>query len=74
MITGFVIRQSHEGLPMFFSARAGRELGGGGGGWVGEPNEALMFARAKDAQEFIDVYLVPLAPFCNVIAHTTPTT
>jgi len=74
MITGFVVRQSHEGLPMFFSARIGRDLGSGVGGWVGTPDEALMFARAKDAQEFIDSYLTPLAPFCNVIAHTTPTT
>lgn len=74
MITGFVIRQSHDGLPMFFSARKGRELGGGGNGWVGSADEALMFARSKDAQEFLDIYLVPLAPFCNVIPHTILTT
>lgn len=71
MITGFVIRQSHEGLPMFFSARKGRELGGAGNGWVESADESMLFARAKDAQEFVDVYLAPLAPFCNVIEHTT---
>lgn len=63
----YLIQKNDEGIPSFFSAKTGQSLGAGGHGWVGEKNHALGFARAQDAQEFIDVFLPHVGPFCTPV-------
>lgn len=62
----FVIQRTEEGVTTYFSASAGRNLGAGGqGGWISEHDKALSFARLRDTEEFIEVYLPHVGPFCT---------
>lgn len=65
----FVLQNNADGLPSYFSAKAGRNFGAGGGGWIADPAEALQFARERDAREFADAYLPHVAPFCTITRH-----
>lgn len=53
----YAIRRDSNGLPVFYSAATGRKLGQPLGGWVNQPDEALQFARERDASEFVDCFL-----------------
>jgi hypothetical protein len=68
----YVLQNNSDGLPTYFSAKVGRNLGAGSGGWVAEPDEALQFAREQDARTFADAYLPHLAPFCTITRHERP--
>lgn len=65
----FVLTDNANGLPTYFSAKAGRNLGAGGGGWIADPEEALQFAREQDARSFADAYLPHISPFCTITRH-----
>lgn len=62
----FVIEQDDGAGSVFYSAKEGRNFGSPGGGWTGEQNNALQFARERDAREFLEVFIPQQAPFCTV--------
>lgn len=67
-MTAFLIRQSLDGVPSFYSARVGRDYGTPHG-WTQQAEEAMQFARERDAQAFIDTFLMHQAPFCQITPH-----
>lgn len=67
----FVIENAQDGLPTYFAPKAGRNLAAGSG-WIADRDEALQFARERDAQAFLDVYLPGFAPFCTITRYERP--
>lgn len=62
-----LISQAIDGLPAFYSIDVGRALGSPHA-WTQERDRALQFARAQDAQAFVDVFLPNLAPFASIVS------
>lgn len=65
----FLIQNTNDGLPAFYSPRIGRDFGAGAGGWTANQAEALQFAREQDAQTFMECFLPNVAPFCTITRH-----
>ena len=65
MASGFVLKRTDDGLPVFFTLKVGHDFGAGQGGWSTEQRKALRFGRASDAKAFAEAYLKSLAPFCQ---------
>lgn len=53
----FAISQQGEGLPVYFQKVST---------WVNDSQDALLFARERDAQTFIDNYLPHLSTVCTI--------
>lgn len=65
----YLVEMRDEALPSYFAPKVGQQFGAGGGGWSTDKNQALAFARAEDAQVFIDVYLKGVAASCRPVLH-----
>lgn len=57
------VSQNPDGTPLYYAPKVGRSLGAGGG-WTRNPIEGLAFARAVDAQTFLEYHL----PYMQAIA------
>jgi hypothetical protein len=53
----YMIKRTDSLEPSFYSFTAGRDLGSPGGGWTPHKEQAAQFARKKDADGFMKVYL-----------------
>lgn len=61
-----LIQQNHDGSPVYFHPKAGLAAGHPSGGWVERPRDALAFARASDAQAYIEAHM----PHLQVVVST----
>lgn len=61
-----VLIMQADPLPTFFSIEVARGHGAAAG-WTNEKAKALAFARAKDAQLFLETYLPFAAPNCTLL-------
>lgn len=66
------IAQNHDGTPRYFSPKEGSRFGVPGGGWVDDFTKALGFARATDAQTYLEFHLPHMQPVCVVIEKDLP--
>lgn len=62
-----LVSQIIDGVPAFYSVDVGRQFGSFHG-WTLERDKALQFAREKDAQTFLDIFLPQLAANCQVVS------
>lgn len=65
---GHIIMQAADGLPAYYSPTEGRRAGATHG-WTSDKDKALHFLRARDAQDFLDVFLPHAASFSEVQPH-----
>lgn len=65
----YIIQRTDSGLPAYFSPKVARQYGAGGSGWTQERDHAISFTEERDAQEFIDTYLIHEGPFCVPVHH-----
>jgi len=65
----YLIARTDIGLKDYFSLSAGRDQGSPLGGWVADPDKAIQFGRAKDANQFMEQFIPHSAPFCEVVKH-----
>lgn len=65
----FVVTQTMDGFPRFYSVDEGRRFGSHHG-WVAasEKDKALQFARKQDGEAFMRVFLPHEAALCEVVA------
>lgn len=61
----FVIVNNQDGVPRFLSPAAGRSTGAGAG-WIEKADDALAFARRRDAQTYLDFHGGHMAPICSI--------
>lgn len=61
-----LISSTIEGVPAFYSIKAGRALGSLHG-WTQDREQALQFAREQDAKLFADSFLPNIAPFASIV-------
>jgi hypothetical protein len=61
----FLIVNNQDGVPRFLSPTAGRSSGGGAG-WIEKADEALAFARRRDAQTYLEFHVPHIAPICSI--------
>lgn len=72
MEQAFIIQlQNSDGAPAWYAADAGRRFGQPHA-WVSDRNEALMFARAKDAQAFLTTFLPGSVAYSTIVPHQVP--
>ena len=67
--TGFVIQRVSDRYPNYCSPSIGRRLGVGANGWTEDADEAMHFARSKDAQDFINAFLFPQSASLSITPH-----
>jgi len=64
---GFVIEDRTSGVPHFFSMDCGVDFANNTGGWVPLMDDALQFARRRDALKFMEMRLPFDAPNCKIL-------
>ncbi len=67
---GFIIEDG-DAPGLFFSCRAGADIGQPAGAWSGRRETALRFARREDARDFATAYL-PHHPHVRLLPVVAP--
>lgn len=64
-----LIENTTDGARAFLSLSEGRRIGHAQA-WSGDPEKALQFVRAEDAQAYIDTHMPNQAPYVTVAKIT----